>query len=229
MHELLQKRPDMQKEALLAKKAELENVSNQELIDTKARLQRHNMAKELMGNMFAQKQKAEVAKREWEEIADAIGGDGKTLRKIAQCYTLRFLIEHANVEIRKFNSRYELQQVKNSLGIRVVDHDRADDVRDTTSLSGGETFIVSLGLALGLSSLSSRNISFENLFIDEGFGTLDPDTLATVIDSLAMLQSSQGKKVGVISHTDTMSERITTQIRIIKDGNSGSSHIEIYP
>lgn len=229
MHELLQKRPDMQKEALLTKKAELENVSNQELIDTKARLQRHNMAKELMGNMFAQKQKAEVAKREWEEIADAIGGDGKTLRKIAQCYTLRFLIEHANVEIRKFNSRYELQQVKNSLGIRVVDHDRADDVRDTTSLSGGETFIVSLGLALGLSSLSSRNISFENLFIDEGFGTLDPDTLATVIDSLAMLQSSQGKKVGVISHTDTMSERITTQIRIIKDGNSGSSHIEIYP
>lgn len=229
MHELLQKKPDMQKEALLAKKAELENVYNQELIDTKARLQRHNMAKELMGNMFAQKQKAEVAKREWEEIADAIGGDGKTLRKIAQCYTLRFLIEHANVEIRKFNSRYELQQVKNSLGIRVVDHDRADDVRDTTSLSGGETFIVSLGLALGLSSLSSRNISFENLFIDEGFGTLDPDTLVTVIDSLAMLQSSQGKKVGVISHTDTMSERITTQIRIIKDGNSGSSHIEIYP
>lgn len=229
MHELLLKKPDMQKEALLEKKAELENVSNQELIDTKARLQRHNMAKELMGNMFAQKQKAEVAKREWEEIADAIGGDGKTLRKIAQCYTLRFLIEHANVEIRKFNSRYELQQVKNSLGIRVVDHDRADDVRDTTSLSGGETFIVSLGLALGLSSLSSRNISFENLFIDEGFGTLDPDTLATVIDSLAMLQSSQGKKVGVISHTDTMSERITTQIRIIKDGNSGSSHIEIYP
>lgn len=227
MNEHQQKKPDMQKETLLEKKAELENVSNQELIDTKARLQRHNTAKELMGCMFAQKQEAEVAKHEWEEIADAIGGDGKTLRKIAQCNTLRFLIEHANVEIRKFNSRYELQQVKNSLGIRVVDHDRADDVRDTTSLSGGETFIVSLGLALGLSSLSSRNISFENIFIDEGFGTLDPDTLATVIDSLAMLQSSQGKKVGVISHTDTMSERITTQIRIIKDGNSGSSHIEM--
>lgn len=223
----LQKKPDMQKEELLTRKAELQNVSNQELIDAKARLQRHNLAKEQMGCMFAQKQEAEAAKCEWEQIADAIGGDGKTLRKIAQCYTLRFLIEHANVEIRKFNSRYELQQVKNSLGIRVVDHDHADDVRDTTSLSGGETFIVSLGLALGLSSLSSRNIGFENLFIDEGFGTLDPDTLATVIDSLAMLQSSQGKKVGVISHTDTMSERITTQIRIIKDGNSGSSHIEM--
>lgn len=229
MNEHQLKKPDIQKEELLTRKAKLQNVSNQELIDAKARLQRHNLAKEQMGCMFAQKQEAEAAKCEWEQIADAIGGDGKTLRKIAQCYTLRFLIEHANVEIRKFNSRYELQQVKNSLGIRVVDHDRADDVRDTTSLSGGETFIVSLGLALGLSSLSSRNISFENLFIDEGFGTLDPDTLATVIDSLAMLQSSQGKKVGVISHTDTMSERITTQIRIIKDGNSGSSHIEIYP
>lgn len=218
-----------EKEFLIKRKAELESISNQELVDTKARLQRHNTAKEQMGNMFSQKQETEQVKQEWEAIYDAIGSDGKTLRKIAQCYTLRFLIEHANVEIRKFNSRYELLQVKNSLGIRVIDHDRADDVRDTTSLSGGETFIVSLGLALGLSALSSRNISFENLFIDEGFGTLDPDTLDTVIDSLSILQSSQGKKVGVISHTDTMFERIGTQIRIIKNGNSGSSHIEFYP
>ena len=181
------------------------------------------------GTLAGQLQSAEVQKNNWEDIYSAIGANGDTLRKVAQCYTLRFLIAHANAEIRKFNSRYELQQVKNSLGIRVIDHDMADDIRDTTSLSGGETFIVSLGLALGLSSLSSRNISFGNLFIDEGFGSLDADTLGIVIDSLAMLQSSQGKKVGVISHTDTMSERITTQIRIIKNGNSGSSHIEIYP
>ena len=224
------KKPEQAKEELSTRRAELESISNTELVDSKARIQRHEAAKQLMGAKFEQKQLAERDKQEWAQISDAIGGaDGKTMRKIAQCYTLRFLIEHANVEIRKFNSRYELMQVKNSLGIRVIDHDRADDVRDTTSLSGGETFIVSLGLALGLSALSSRNISFGNLFIDEGFGTLDPDTLATVIDSLAMLQSSQGKKVGVISHTDTMSERITTQIRIIKNGNSGSSHIEIYP
>ena len=229
LEEHQQKRPEQEKEALLARKAELDGMSSTELVDAKARLQRHNTAKKQMGTMFEQKQEAELLKIEWEQIADAIGGDGKTLRKIAQCYTLRFLIEHANVEIRKFNSRYELQQVKNSLGIRVIDHDRADDIRDTTSLSGGETFIVSLGLALGLSALSSRNISFENLFIDEGFGTLDPDTLDHVIDSLAMLQTSQGKKVGVISHTDTMSERIATQIRIVKNGNSGSSHIDIYP
>ena len=223
------KKPSSTQEELAAKKTELEKNSYQELTDAKARVQNHNSAKEKMGELFDQRQAAGKLKNDWEEISKAIGGDGKTLRKIAQCYTLRFLIEHANAEIRKFNSRYELMQVKNSLGIRVIDHDRADDIRDTTSLSGGETFIVSLGLALGLSSLSSRNISFENLFIDEGFGTLDPDTLATVIDSLAMLQSSQGKKVGVISHTDTMTERITTQIRIIINGHSGSSHIEIHP
>lgn len=224
-----QKRPDRDKEVLLARKAELEGLSSTELTDAKARMQRHETAKQRMGALFEKRQEAEQLKVEWEQIADAIGGEGRTLRKIAQCYTLRFLIEHANVEIRKFNSHFELIQVRNSLGIRVIDHDRADDVRDTTSLSGGETFIVSLGLALGLSALSSRNLSFENLFIDEGFGTLDPDTLSTVIDALAMLQSSQGKKVGVISHTDTMSERITTQIRIVKNGNTGSSHIEIYP
>lgn len=223
-------KPQSTAEELRNKEEELKNSSQQkQLLAAKTKKQNHDDAQLRLGSKAEKLSQLEKAQKYWTEITDAIGSDGKTLRKIAQCYTLRFLIEHSNAEIRKFNSRYELVQVKNSLGIRVIDHDRADDVRDTTSLSGGETFIVSLGLALGLSSLSSRNISFENLFIDEGFGTLDPDTLATVIDSLAMLQSKQGKKVGVISHTDTMSERITTQIRIVKNGNSGSSHIEIYP
>lgn len=226
----LEHQPAKSRDALLAIQQEYQERSQRnELIAANARMQNHQEAVKQLGDKAEALKLITQEKDDWTVITDAIGADGKTLRKIAQCYTLSFLIAHANQEIRKFNSRYELQQVKHSLGIRVIDHDRADDIRDTTSLSGGETFIVSLGLALGLSALSSRNISFENLFIDEGFGTLDPDTLATVIDSLAMLQSSQGKKVGVISHTDTMSERITTQIRIIKNGNSGSSHIEIYP
>ena len=226
----LEHQPAKDRDALLTIQQEYQERSQRnELIAANARMQNHQEAVKQLGDKAEALKLVTQEKDDWTAITDAIGADGKTLRKIAQCYTLSFLIAHANQEIRKFNSRYELQQVKHSLGIRVIDHDRADDIRDTTSLSGGETFIVSLGLALGLSSLSSRNISFENLFIDEGFGTLDPDTLATVIDSLAMLQSSQGKKVGVISHTDTMSERITTQIRIIKNGNSGSSHIEIYP
>lgn len=226
----MEHQPAQTRNALLAIQQEYQERSQRnELIAANARMQNHQEAVKQLGDKAEALNLVTQEKDDWTAITDAIGADGKTLRKIAQCYTLSFLIAHANQEIRKFNTRYELQQVKHSLGIRVIDHDRADDIRDTTSLSGGETFIVSLGLALGLSALSSRNISFENLFIDEGFGTLDPDTLATVIDSLAMLQSSQGKKVGVISHTDTMSERITTQIRIIKNGNSGSSHIEIYP
>ena len=206
----LEHQPAQTRDALLAIQQEYQERSQRnELIAANARMQNHQEAVKQLGDKAEALNLVTQEKDDWTAITDAIGADGKTLRKIAQCYTLSFLIAHANQEI--------------------IDHDRADDIRDTTSLSGGETFIVSLGLALGLSALSSRNISFENLFIDEGFGTLDPDTLATVIDSLAMLQSSQGKKVGVISHTDTMSERITTQIRIIKNGNYGSSHIEIYP
>lgn len=223
--------PEQPREELQTALQSLAGKSHQqELVAAEAKLKNHEDAKSSLGSKDVELQDAKEKKQNWEAIQKAMGGaDGKQLRRIAQCYTLGFLVEHANVEIRKFNQRYELVQVKNSLGIRVIDHDRADDIRDTTSLSGGETFIVSLGLALGLSALSSRNISFENLFIDEGFGTLDPDMLALVIDSLAMLQTSQGKKVGVISHTDTMSERITTQIRVVKHGSSGSSHIEIYP
>lgn len=222
-------KPKSSREELDAKKNELESWSNEELVGKRTRLQQYNEAREAMGELRDKLTAAAQLKKNWEEISKAIGSDGKDLRKIAQIYTLHFLVKHANAEIRKFNNRYELQQIHNSLGLRIIDHDRADDIRDITTLSGGETFIISLGLALGLSSLSSNNIAFGNLFVDEGFGTLDPDMLATVIDSLAALQSSQGKKVGVISHTDTMSERITTQIRIIKNGNSGSSHIEIYP
>jgi DNA repair exonuclease SbcCD ATPase subunit len=223
-----EKKPEKSRLELESKKTTLESKSYDELVTSKVRLQNHENAVKNIGEMASQLQEARQTMEDWEQITNAIGADGKTLRRIAQCYTLRFLVEHANDEIRKFEPRFELMQVKNSLGIRVIDHDRADNVRDTTSLSGGETFIVSLGLALGLSSLSSRNVSFENLFIDEGFGTLDPETLDTVIDSLSILQSSQGKKVGVISHTSSM-DRITTKICVKKKGNSGSSYIEITP
>ena len=221
-----EKKPEMSYQELDSQKTALEKKSYEELSNLKARLMNHENAVQKTGELAGQLQEAKQTMEDWEQITNAIGTDGKTLRKIAQCYTLRFLVEHANDELRKFDGRFEIIQVKNSLGIRVIDHDYADAIRDITSLSGGETFIVSLGLALGLSSLSSRNVSFENLFIDEGFGTLDPQSLENVIDSLSMLQSSQGKKVGVISHTSSM-ERITTKICVKKIGNSGSSYIEI--
>lgn len=222
-------RPEKSEEMLTAEKEALDkqNYTN-DITELTLRLRRHDEAVKALGEQKEKLEKASKSYTDWHELLEAIGGsDGKTLRKVVQSYTLRFLVAHANAEIRRFNSRYELKQVENSLSLRVIDHDRGNDERDTTTLSGGETFIVSLGLALGLSSLSSRNISFGNLFIDEGFGTLDPDSLATVIDALSSLQTSQGKKVGVISHTDTMAERIPTQIRVIKEGNTGNSRIEI--
>ena len=222
-------KPEKSEEMLTAEKEALDkqNYTN-DITELTFRLRRHEDAVKALGEQKDKLEKASKNYNDWHELLEAIGGsEGKTLRKVVQSYTLRFLVAHANAEIRRFNSRYELKQVENSLSLRVIDHDRGNDERDTTTLSGGETFIVSLGLALGLSSLSSRNISFGNLFIDEGFGTLDPDSLATVIDALSSLQTSQGKKVGVISHTDTMAERIPTQIRVIKEGNTGNSRIEI--
>ncbi|MGN1255158.1 MAG: AAA family ATPase [Prevotella sp.] len=222
-------KPEKSEEMLTAEKEALDkqNYTN-DITELTFRLRRHDEAVKALGEQKEKLEKASKSYNDWHELLEAIGGsEGKTLRKVVQSYTLRFLVAHANAEIRRFYSRYELKQVENSLSLRVIDHDRGNDERDTTTLSGGETFIVSLGLALGLSSLSSRNISFGNLFIDEGFGTLDPDSLATVIDALSSLQTSQGKKVGVISHTDTMAERIPTQIRVIKEGNTGNSRIEI--
>ena len=155
---------------------------------------------------------------------------GSRFRTLVQTYILRPLLNNANIYLEKITDRYRLtcSEDNEQLSILVQDRYNKDQIRSATVLSGGERFMISLALSLALSSLNRPDLNVDILFIDEGFGTLDPDTLATVIDSLAMLQSSQGKKVGVISHTDTMSERITTQIRIIKNG-SGSSHVEIYP
>jgi hypothetical protein len=130
-------KPEKEQTMLLEQLEELQGKShNDELVAAKARMQNHEDAVRQLGDKVEELKQATKMKEDWEGITSAIGGDGKTLRKIAQCYTLSFLIEHANAEIRKFNNRYELQQVKNSLGIRVIDHDRADDVRDTTSCQG---------------------------------------------------------------------------------------------
>lgn len=197
--------------------------------------------KEVAGLLFAHQQaEKQVAERlpelrrreqlfvNWEKLNGILGNaEGKRFRETAQCFTLRFLVHQANAQLRLLNQRYSLEQVKDSLGIRVIDHDRADEVRNLSSLSGGETFLVSLGLALGLSSLSSRNIQISNLFVDEGFGTLDAENLNIVIDALSGLRTMQGKKVGVISHTPEMRERIHTQIQVIKAGASGRSELKI--
>ena len=117
--------------------------------------------------------------------------------------------------------------LKDSLVLEVIDHDMLDEHRYVSSLSGGETFIVSLALALGLASLSCHTLNIGSLFIDEGFGNLDQDSLAQVLTTLSALEAHQGRKVGVVSHTEQIRSQISPQIRVIKCGGDGRSRIEV--
>jgi exonuclease SbcC len=125
--------------------------------------------------------------------------------------------------LNQLSARYQLKRVDNCLNLAVVDRDMSDEIRSIHSLSGGELFLVSLGLALGLASLTSNRLRIESLFIDEGFGSLDTDTLRTAMDALKHLEA-QGRKVGVISHVTEMADAIPVQIRVAK-GPGGASRI----
>ena len=114
-----------------------------------------------------------------------------------------------------------------ALELDIVDRYQGDNQRSMSTLSGGESFLVSLALALGLSDLAGRNAQIQSLFIDEGFGTLDARNLDLVIQTLENLQSS-GKTIGIISHVDALKERIYTQIRVVKQGH-GFSTISVIP
>ncbi|MCF6441263.1 AAA family ATPase [Pseudoalteromonas luteoviolacea] len=147
---------------------------------------------------------------------------GKTMRNLAQTQTLKILLHYANHHLMSLSRRYRLTVIGQSLEIAIVDRDMADEQRSVNTLSGGESFLVSLALALGLASLSSNQVKINSLFIDEGFGTLDPETLSVALDALDALQS-QGRKVGVISHVAQMTERVATQIRIKKQSGGYST------
>jgi exonuclease SbcC len=162
----------------------------------------------------------------WAKLNEIIGSaDGKKFRQIAQEYTLDVLLSYANVHLEMLSTRYLLQRIPNTLGLQVLDQDMGDEVRTVYSLSGGESFLVSLALALGLASLSSSRMQVESLFIDEGFGSLDPATLNIAMDALERLHN-QGRKVGVISHVQEMTERIPVQIKVSKQ-QSGKSKVEL--
>lgn len=162
----------------------------------------------------------------WSKLNELIGSaDGKKFRQIAQEYTLDILLGYANMHLQMLTSRYKLLRIPGNLGLQVLDKDMGNELRTVFSLSGGESFLVSLALALGLASLSSSKMKVESLFIDEGFGALDPDTLNVAVDALERLHN-QGRKVGVISHVQEMTERIPTQIKVIRLAN-GKSKVEV--
>lgn len=181
-------------------------------VQNKARL-------EAIGKELEEKQSVAAC---WGKLNKLIGSaDGTKFKVIAQSYTLNLLLLHANKHLSYLSKRYKLQQVPGTLALQVIDCDMCDEIRTIYSLSGGESFLISLALALGLSSLSSNNLKVESLFIDEGFGSLDADSLRTAMEALEQLQM-QGRKIGVISHVQEMSERITVQVQLHKAVNGKS-------
>ena len=162
----------------------------------------------------------------WARLNDLIGSStGDKFRKIAQAYNLDLLVHHANAQLRQLVRRYRLKRGGSMLGLLVMDTEMGDELRSVHSLSGGETFLVSLALALGLASMASSTLKIESLFIDEGFGSLDPESLQLAMDALDGLQA-QGRKVGVISHVQEMHERIPVQIQVLRQGN-GLSTVQV--
>ncbi len=168
-------------------------------------------------------QKRECAR--WNLLHELIGSaDGKKYRNFAQGLTFAVLLGHANRQLQKMTDRYLLTRASEQrLELNVVDNYQAGEVRSTRNLSGGESFIVSLSLALGLSQMASKNVRVDSLFLDEGFGTLDEEALDVALETLAGLQQD-GKLIGVISHVAALRERISTQIHVIPQ-TGGKSRI----
>ncbi len=170
-------------------------------------------AKHKQKQLLIEGQKKECTR--WNSLHSLIGSaDGKKYRNFAQGLTFELMVSHANRQLEKMNDRYLLvRDDEQPLELNVVDNYQAGEIRSTKNLSGGESFIVSLALALGLSQMASRNVRVDSLFLDEGFGTLDEDALETALETLGGLQQS-GKIIGVISHVTAVKERISTRINV---------------
>ncbi|PAA10753.1 AAA family ATPase [Pseudomonas fragi] len=201
-------------------------ASEQQCAELRARQsedQRRQQANQALAQRIAQ---AYDEWQRWARLSELIGsGSGDKFRKIAQAYNLDLLVHHANAQLRQLVRRYRLKRGGSMLGLLVMDTEMGDELRSVHSLSGGETFLVSLALALGLASMASSTLKIESLFIDEGFGSLDPESLQLAMDALDGLQA-QGRKVGVISHVQEMHERIPVQIQVRRQGN-GLSTVEV--
>ncbi|MFB2537763.1 AAA family ATPase [Acinetobacter sp. c3-l95] len=213
---------EQQLQALQAQQQHLQ----QQLQQYQAQLLQQEQAVQKQQQQQKQIELLQQEQQRWYKIHSLIGSsDGKIFRAYAQQYYLDMLLQYANLQLEPLAPRYQLERIENSLSLAVIDHDMNGEKRAVASLSGGESFIVALALALALANFASGSLKLESLFIDEGFGTLDPNSLHLVMDALDKLQS-QGRKVVVISHIEAMHERIPVQIQVNSIG-AGESKIEI--
>lgn len=198
-----------------------------ELFELEHQLRRDAEDRALADALAPRLHACEHAARVWGRLRDAIGSaTGDKFQKFAQSLTLELLLTQANAQLRELKPRYALARVPNhDLELQLVDHDLGDEVRSIRGLSGGEKFLVSLALALALASLSAEDCRIDSLFIDEGFGTLDAQSLDVAVSTLDTLQS-EGRQIGVISHVPGLAERIGVEIRV-EPVSSGRSRVRV--
>lgn len=195
-------------------------------------LERNETAKLVQADLARQRSLEEDDLQQWKLVADLIGtGNGTAFAKLVQALNLRAVIERANARLGTFMPRYELAQIVDDDKVPRLDFHVRDTwnqglLRPLKSLSGGESFIVSLALALGLADMRSAKLRIDTLLIDEGFGSLDSDTLQEILGALGNLQQASGSQIGLISHVDLLKEAIPAQIEVVSDGN-GRSHVEV--
>ncbi|WP_375437209.1 AAA family ATPase [uncultured Hymenobacter sp.] len=200
---------------------------NQQLGQRQQRLHDHRSGQERHAALAEQLSTQEQEARRWRQLAEVIGSaDGKKFSEFAQGLTLARLTDLANRHLHRLTDRYRiLRNPQEHLDLLIVDEYQGSSSRSMNSLSGGESFLVSLALALGLSELASHRTQIDTLFIDEGFGTLDPDALDVALSALETLQGT-GKTIGIISHVEALKERVSTQINVCK-GVGGISSLQI--
>jgi exonuclease SbcC len=223
-------RPVMTEEAITPAKAEATTrieALDQALIVERIKLEADAAARETAGSLRPVITSQEERTRLWQGMNELIGsGDGKKFRSFAQSLTLDILLSMANGHLQSLAPRFAVMRVPSSeMELQMVDRDMGDDIRSVNNISGGESFLVSLSLALGLSSLASGATRIGSLFIDEGFGSLDQDTLDVALSTLDALQAS-GRMVGVISHVAGLTERIGTRIEV-KPCGGGRSRVQV--
>lgn len=232
-NELILQRPELQQQESIEYLNEQKNSIEKTRSEAEKNVGGYTtiLEQDAQNNKLVEKERneAEILGKEvekWKRLYDIFGSaDGKKFKQITQSYILMQLLENANYYLRLFTTRYELTAQPGSLVILITDKDDNDVSRPANTLSGGESFMVSLALALGLSSLNRNSFTPDTLFIDEGFGTLSSNCLNTVIETLEVLHSIGNRRVGIISHLNELYERIATRIEVKK--RAGVSEIKI--
>ena len=214
-------------EALQSTIASKKQLADEQLKIASTSQEKLNRDKEDLKRFKERKQNIDKLTKEfskWSLLNSMIGSaTGNDFANFAQGLTLKNLLVYANRRLEKLSDRYLLNKPENDGALIVIDKYQGNSSRSVTTLSGGETFLMSLALALSLSDMASKNVSLGCLFIDEGFGTLDPETLELAMTTLETLQSESQKTVGVISHVETLKDRIDVQIQLDRNAQGLSS------